>query len=40
MHTIKTSRLLLRPWPEKDSKSFFDINQEDKVLEFLPGPMS
>jgi RimJ/RimL family protein N-acetyltransferase len=40
MHTIKTSRLFLRPWHENDSKTFFDINQDDKVLEFLPGSMS
>jgi RimJ/RimL family protein N-acetyltransferase len=40
MHIIKTSRLILRRWHEKDCIPFFEINQDDKVLEFLPGPMS
>ncbi|KTD50500.1 acetyltransferase [Legionella rubrilucens] len=40
MHTITTTRLFLRPWHPNDSKPFFDINQDKKVLEFLPGPMS
>lgn len=40
MHTISTSRLLLRPWHKTDCKPFFKINQDEKVLEFLPGAMS
>lgn len=40
MHTIKTPRLHLRTWDEQDKQLFFAINQDNKVLEFLPGPMS
>lgn len=40
MHMIKTPRLILRTWCEKDNKPYYEINQDDKVLEFLPGPMS
>ncbi len=40
MHMIKTPRLILRTWREKDNKPYYEINQDDKVLEFLPGPMS
>ncbi|HAT8742752.1 TPA: GNAT family N-acetyltransferase [Legionella pneumophila] len=40
MHIIKTSRLILRPWHEQDSKPFFEINHDEKVLEFLSGSMS
>ncbi|WP_133128159.1 GNAT family N-acetyltransferase [Legionella nagasakiensis] len=40
MQCLKTSRLILRRWHEKDRKPFFQINQDHKVLEFLPGPMS
>ncbi|KTD37348.1 acetyltransferase [Legionella moravica] len=40
MAIIKTSRLILRPWYEQDRKPYFEINQDEKVLEFLPGAMS
>jgi RimJ/RimL family protein N-acetyltransferase len=40
MKSIKTSRLILRPWQEKDRKPYFEINQDTKVLEFLPGPLT
>lgn len=40
MQVISTSRLILRPWKEDDKIPFFQINQDNNVLEFLPGPMS
>ncbi|HAT3869049.1 GNAT family N-acetyltransferase [Legionella pneumophila serogroup 2] len=40
MHPIKTSRLILRPWRQSDLESYFLINQDTKVLEFLPGSIS
>ncbi|KTD66067.1 GNAT family N-acetyltransferase [Legionella shakespearei] len=40
MRLLKTSRLILRPWLEKDKEPFLHMNQDNKVLEFLAGPMS
>jgi len=43
MQTIKvieTERLILRTWKESDAEAYFEINQDPKVLEFLPGPLT
>ncbi|RUQ93076.1 GNAT family N-acetyltransferase [Legionella septentrionalis] len=40
MFQIKTSRLILRPWRQSDLEPYFLINQDTKVLEFLPGSIS
>ena len=40
MDVIETQRLLLRPWKEEDLDPYFQLNQDPKVLEFLPGPLS
>lgn len=40
MKLIETSRLILRTWHEQDKQPFFEINHDNKVLEFLPGSMS
>lgn len=40
MQSIKTSRLILRPWQQNDLESYFLMNQDTKVLEFLPGAVS
>jgi len=37
--TIETQRLLLRPWKKEDLFPYFQLNQDPKVLEFLPGPL-
>jgi RimJ/RimL family protein N-acetyltransferase len=36
---IQTNRLILRTWKNSDAKTYFDINQDPKVIEFLRGPM-
>ena len=38
--SIETDRLILRPWTEADLAPFFEMNQDPKVIEFLPGVMS
>lgn len=40
MNTIKTKRLILREWNDKDLETFVKINQDPKVLEFLPGSLT
>jgi RimJ/RimL family protein N-acetyltransferase len=40
INVIETERLILRTWNEADVEAYFDINQDSKVLEFLPGPLS
>lgn len=40
MNIIETERLLFRTWKETDAVAYFAINQESKVLEFLPGPLT
>lgn len=40
MKIIETERLILRTWKEEDAEAFYQINQDPKVLEFLPGPMT
>lgn len=37
---FETKRLILRPWLESDIEPFHQINQDEKVVEFLPGKMS
>ena len=40
MKIIETQRLLLRPWKKEDLDPYFQLNQDPKVLKFLPGPLS
>jgi RimJ/RimL family protein N-acetyltransferase len=40
MYKIETERLLLREWTNSDLDTFSRINQDSKVLEFLPAPLS
>ena len=40
MTIIETPRLILRIWKEEDKKPYFEINQDLKVIEFLPGTMT
>jgi len=37
---IITARLILREWQDEDLEEFAKINQDPKVLEFMPGPLS
>jgi RimJ/RimL family protein N-acetyltransferase len=37
---IQTDRLLLRTWSEDDAQPYFELNQDSKVFEFLPGPLT
>jgi RimJ/RimL family protein N-acetyltransferase len=36
--TIRTSRLLLRPWEPQDAEAWFGILQEDGILRYFPNP--
>lgn len=38
--TIKTERLLLRPWKEEDLEPFAQLNADPKVREYFPGLLS
>jgi RimJ/RimL family protein N-acetyltransferase len=40
MKVIETERLILRTWQAEDADSYFQINQDPKVIEFLAGSMS
>lgn len=40
MNIIETERLILRTWQESDADAFFRINEDPKVIEFLPGPLT
>jgi RimJ/RimL family protein N-acetyltransferase len=40
MNAIETERLLLRTWRQEDADAYFKINQDPKVVEFLPGPLT
>lgn len=40
MIIIETERLILRAWQESDADRYFVINQDKKVIEFLPGPLT
>ena len=37
---IETERLLLRLWQDEDALSYYEMNQDPRVLEFLPGHMT
>ncbi|MFN8406759.1 MAG: GNAT family N-acetyltransferase [Sphingobacteriaceae bacterium] len=37
---IETERLLLRTWQESDELPYLRINQDPKVIEFLPGSLT
>lgn len=37
---IETKRLILRTWKKEDAKPYFQINQDQKVTEFLRGPLT
>lgn len=38
MEVIRTPRLILRTWETADAPAFWELNQDPKVTEFLPGP--
>jgi RimJ/RimL family protein N-acetyltransferase len=38
--TVRTERLLLRPWREADRESFAALNADPEVMEHFPGVMS
>ncbi|MDI9818331.1 MULTISPECIES: GNAT family N-acetyltransferase [unclassified Legionella] len=40
MNIIETERLILRTWKEEDIKIYYQINQDPRVIEFLPGSLS
>jgi len=40
MNIITTPRLTLRTWRLDDAPAFHAMNQDPRVVEFLPGPMS
>ena len=40
MDIIETERLILRTWREEDAETYFKINQDPKVVEFLRGPLT
>ena len=37
---IQTERLILRTWKKKDAYDYFQINQDQKVIEFLRGTLT
>lgn len=39
-HIIETERLILRTWRKEDANSYFQINQDPKVTEFLLGALT
>jgi 3-dehydroquinate dehydratase/shikimate dehydrogenase len=39
-HTIKTERLILRPWEEGDLKPFAELNADPRVREYFPNLLS
>ena len=36
-NTIKTERLILRPWREEDLEPFAQLNADPRVMEYFPG---
>lgn len=40
MNKIETNRLILREWLDKDLDAFAQINQDPKVIEFLPAALT
>jgi ribosomal-protein-alanine N-acetyltransferase len=39
VHTLKTPRLILRPWREEDFDAFADLMADREVTRFLMGPL-
>jgi len=37
---IETARLILRTWKHEDADTYYQINQDPKVIELLPGPLT
>jgi 3-dehydroquinate dehydratase/shikimate dehydrogenase len=40
MNTIRTERLILRPWTEEDFEPFAKMNADPRVLEYFPSVLS
>ena len=40
MSIIETERLILRTWRDDDTDEYYRINQDPKVIELLPGPLT
>lgn len=40
MNYIETERLLLRDWREEDLPFFVEMNQDPRVMEYFPGPLT
>jgi len=40
MKTIRTSRLILRPWNESDKPLFASLNADPRVMEYFPSVLS
>ena len=40
MTTLKTQRLILRPWRDEDLEPFAQLNADSRVMEYLIGPLS
>lgn len=40
MNLIRTPRLQLRTWEAGDAQAFWELNQDPRVTEFLPGPLT
>jgi 3-dehydroquinate dehydratase/shikimate dehydrogenase len=40
MTTLKTKRLVLRPWREEDFEPFAGLNADPRVMECFPAPLS
>lgn len=40
MNLIQTPRLRLRTWEAGDARAFWELNQDPRVTEFLPGPLT
>jgi 3-dehydroquinate dehydratase/shikimate dehydrogenase len=38
--TLRTERLLLRPWREQDREPFAALNADPRVMEWFPAPMT
>jgi 3-dehydroquinate dehydratase/shikimate dehydrogenase len=36
--TLKTKRLILRPWREEDLEPFAQLNADPRVMEYFPRP--
>ena len=38
--TVRTERLILRPWQESDLEPFAQLNADPRVREYFPGILS